>query len=763
MKKTITLLYFSLIVFLQLQGQNVGDFRSSATGNWNATTSWQTWNGSAWVAATSLPVSTSAVNIQSGNTITINTTGLASGPLTVNGTLTYIPTAAAGVTVTGSVVVNSTGSFTSPVSGTIVTSTLSISANLQVNGNFNMNTFSTAGVVTTFIGAANDSIYGSGATCKFYSITVNKGTSNTNVLEVISTRVITLAAPTATGTRLTITNGTFKLSSASALTPYFGLQTLFGTNSRLWLNNASASVSSVNAGLSTGTGALNISTGTLQITAGTFSYGSGSDIITITKTLILEGPNATFNVYGSLKISSGSTFTMSAGKINVYPQAGNNLTSTDALGFISSSSLTNWQITGGTITVVDPPVSTSTFTALTTSVSSATYSISGATIRFGDGTSDKAGGTNGFLVSSTIPFGNIIVNNSPAGILATRIVKMNNAFSVVNLTVNSGAENQFLVNGFNLNLAGNITNSGTFNGNDVTTSAINFNGSTGQVVSGSGTFTGSIIRNITVNNTSGLTPAVDLQVNLTVSTALTLTNGVLGSSNASLLTIGNSASSATFALTRSGGSLQSLPAFSFGGVTTINYSYTAPSPAAIITTGFELPTSTPLTTFTVNNTSGVILNKAVSTSTLALTNGILTSTSANSVTVLGTAPANLTGGSATAYVNGPLTLTIPNNAVSANYKFQIGKTSYHLAQYASITTGGSGTGTFTLEAFDAGPYPGTAGIDMSSINTDSYFQLTTNLGAVTVGASQLSITQNTGLDINLENCTVECSQWLFRR
>jgi hypothetical protein len=744
MKKTITLLYFSLIVFLQIQGQNVGDFRSVATGNWNTTTSWQTWNGSAWVAASSLPVNTSAVNIQSGNTITINTTGLASGPLTVNGTLTYIPTAAAGLTVTGSVDVTPTGSFTSPVSGTIVTSTLSISANLQVDGNFNMNTFSTAGVITTFIGAANDSIYGSGATVKFYSLTVNKGTSTANVLEVISSRVISIAAPTATGSRLTLTNGTFKLSSASALTPYFGTQTLYTTNSRLWLNNAGASVSSVNVGLVAGTGNMTLS-GTIEIAAGTFSYGSGSDIITINKVLILEGPNATFNTYGNLTIGTNSTLTQSAGKINIYPQAGNSLISTDALIFNSSSSLTNWTITGGQITIVDPPASTSTHTAFITNISSGTINVSGMTLRFGDGTSDKAGGTNGFLVAGTLPVGNVIVNNSSSSVSTSRIVKLNNAFTAVNLTVNSGAANQFLLNGFVFILSGNVTNSGTFNGNDAAASGINFNGSAGQVVSGTGSFTGSTIRNITVNNTSGLTPAVDLHVNLTVSAALTLTNGVLGSSNVSLLTIGNSASSATFTLTRSGGSLQSLPAFSFGGVTAINYSYTAPSPASSTITGFELPATTPLTTFTVNNSSGVILDKAVSATTLALTNGILTTTSANSVTVLGTSPTNLTGGSATAYVNGPLTLTIPNNAGSANYKFQIGKTSYHLAQYAFITTGGSGTGTFTLEAFDAGSYPGTAGLDMASVNTDNYFQLTTNLGGVIVSASQLSITQTTGL------------------
>jgi hypothetical protein len=740
MKKTLIIIIFSCFVSLYMQGQSIGDFQAINTGNWNAVGTWQTWNGTQWVAATTLPTSTSAVTILGGKTVTINTTGLTSGALTINGILTYPTSGTTALTVTGSVDVVSGGSFTVASAG-VTTNTLSISGNLQVDGTFNMSPSSTAGVAVTFTGAANDSIYGSGSTVRFYTLTINKGTSNANVLEVVSSRVITQVAPTAAGTRLAITNGTFKISSASALTPYFGAQTLFGTNSRLWLNNAGASVSSVNAGLAAGTGNLTFSTGTLQLTAGTFSFGSGSDVLTITKTLILEGPNATFNAYGSLKLSSGSSVTMSAGNINVYPQAGNSLTSTDALGFTSSSSLTNWQITGGTITVVDPPAAASTFTAFITSITAATVNLSGMTLRFGDGISNKAGGANGFLIAGTLPIGNVIVNNSTSSVLTTRIVKMNNIFTAGNVAINSGTANQFFLNGFTLNLSGNLTNSGTFTGNDNANNTLNFNGALQQVVSGAGTFTGSTIRNITVNNTSGATPAVDLQANITVTNALILTNGILGSSNASVFTIGNSATSTTFTLTRSGGSIQNPATFSFSGVTTINYSYTAPTPAAITTTGFELPASTSLTTFTVNNPSGVILDKAVSTTTLVLTNGILTSTGTNSIRVLGTTPANLTGGSATAYVSGPLTLTLPNNAAAANYKFQIGKTAYHLVQYAPITTGGSGIATFTLEVFDSGPYAGTAGINLTSVNTDHYFQLTTNLGSVTVVSSQISITE----------------------
>jgi hypothetical protein len=130
--------------------------------------------------------------------------------------------------------------------------------------------------------------------------------------------------------------------------------------------------------------------------------------------------------------------------------------------------------------------------------------------------------------------------------------------------------------------------------------------------------------------------------------------------------------------------------------------------------------------------------------TLTLTSGILTTTATNKMIVTGTLPANISGGSATSYVNGPLTRTIPNNAVGANYKFPVGKTGYRLFEFASITTGGTGTATFTAEAFDAGPYAGTAGTGLSAINTDKYWALSGILGTVTIGSSIIRLT-DTGL------------------
>src|SRR5438046_629527 len=42
-----------------------GDYRAVATGNWNSTSTWQTYNGSSWVAAGTTPTTSGNIKIQS--------------------------------------------------------------------------------------------------------------------------------------------------------------------------------------------------------------------------------------------------------------------------------------------------------------------------------------------------------------------------------------------------------------------------------------------------------------------------------------------------------------------------------------------------------------------------------------------------------------------------------------------------------------------------------------------------------------------------
>ncbi len=701
-------------------------FTSIASGNWSSGTTWD---------LGVVPEATDDVIVDVAHTVIIDAPGMVAKTLTVNGSLTYHATTVGALAVSGNVTVSATGSFTSPSSGTIVNHALGISGDLTVDGTFDMNVFSTAAVVVTFTGATNNVLDGTGSTINFYSLIVNKGLAITHILDVTS--VVTIVPPVSDGIRLTINNGTFKLSSASSLSPYYGTQAVCQGTGRLWINHASALVQRVGSGTSPVAGRPFVY-GTLQIDAGTFAYGSGNDLFITQGTVIMGGPNAVMNIYGGFCLSAGSKFTMTDGNVNIYQQAANNSTGSGLYFETAFAGVNIFSFTGGNITIVDPSTNSAAVTVNFTNSypGNVTFTLNGGTIRLGDGASDKAGNLNGFQINSAnYYFGNVIVNNNPASVLTTRIVKLYaNTTINGNLTINSGTANQFLLNGKVLTMGGNIVNSGTFSGDANAADAVTFNGSAQQVISGTGIFTNGNIRNITLNSTSVSSPSVDLQVNLSVSNGLTLTNGTLGTTKASVFTIGRSASSATFVMTRSGGSLSLTPTFALGGVTTINYYYPAPVPAAATTTDTELPASTNLTTLYIQNVSGVTLDKAVSCNTLSLT-GILNTSSTNTMTVLGITTGSVAGGSATAYVNGPLTRTIPNNAAAGNYRFPVGKNAYQLMEFASLTTGGTGTGTVTVEAFDVGPYTATAGTGLSAVNTDKYWSLTASLGSVTIDAS----------------------------
>lgn len=74
LKQTVLIVlfgFFSIPVLTQV----TGDYRSKASGNWSSASTWQTYNGMAWVNATSYPGQNSnvgSVTIGSGNTVTLN-------------------------------------------------------------------------------------------------------------------------------------------------------------------------------------------------------------------------------------------------------------------------------------------------------------------------------------------------------------------------------------------------------------------------------------------------------------------------------------------------------------------------------------------------------------------------------------------------------------------------------------------------------------------------------------------------------------------
>ena len=760
MKKSYVIFVFSFFHFFYAQGQNIGDYRSKSggSGNWNDYNAWETFNGTLWVSAMSgqIPSTTSAVEIKAGDNMVVNGTPLVSGNLVVNGSLVYNSISTSKLTVSGSVTVGHAGIFTSPTSGSVLNHSLiiggtfynnSFGGNLLVDGVFNMNVCPTSGVAVTFSGTPNNSISGIG-TIIFYTLSIDKGSTGFNsILEVVNSTIITILDASATIPKsLTIYDGTFKLSSASTLKPYYGSPIVNSSSGRIWLNNKNAEIKSVGAGTSTSSDNTMQLGGTLQIDAGIFSFGAGNSFFNCQGDVIMNGPNSSLNIYGYFGSGIGSTYMMTDGNINIYPQLGQK--SVPASNSIFQFSGKTLNFNGGKLTIFDPNPNPGTDLAI--DIQSGTCNFNGSTILFGNGISDLDGTNNGFMIKTGENFlGDVIVNNSIHSTKSTRCVKLfANSGIAGNLLINSGKANQFLLNGNSLNSKGNIINNGNFDFDSTSSSGLIFSGSNQQSFGGSGLFSTNV-NNLTINNTCGIHPSVDIQIPLSVSNGLTLANGSPGSSNGSIFTLGKSSVSTTFRIDRSGGFLDLMPTYALTDVSKLYVTYNSTTNQKKIITGYEIPASHPIKVFTINNSGGVILDKPVSCDSLVLKAGNITTSSENSLTVTGPLFNSVVGGGETSYINGPLTRTIPNNCNASNYKFPVGKTAFRLFEFQSLKTSGFGLCTFTVEAFDSVSSSIIAGSGMSEINTDKYWKFTADLGNVII--SPLTILRFTDTALVITN------------
>ena len=155
-----------------------GDYRTKASGAWNSATTWETYNGSAWVATATPPTSTNGkINILSGHSVTVTANVTVDqvevdlgGSLTINsGFYLYVNNGAdTDLRVKGILTINGTGylvqnaSSTNVVEGTVVlsvsgTHTLNSGASIEIanGGRFQNN----GGSITT---AGNWIVWGGG-------------------------------------------------------------------------------------------------------------------------------------------------------------------------------------------------------------------------------------------------------------------------------------------------------------------------------------------------------------------------------------------------------------------------------------------------------------------------------------------------------------------------------------------------------------------------------------------------------------------------
>lgn len=508
-------------------------------------------------------------------------------------------------------------------------------------------------------------------------------------------------------------------------------------------------------------------TRTITITGSTgddfvIENGSALNLINSTKAIgfAFSGTGNTGNISGSYNASSNTSNVINAngGTGTVFTVASTGVVNN---GIVGSSGC----LTGSVATLVFANGSNYTHSAFTSSnglVPLATWgatsniSITGGTTStsisnapgqtFGNFTynsSTSTGTMSIFTTNTTIIQGNLNVlatNTGKVRVVTTGTLTVNGNLNV------SGGTTEVSNNTGTLNVLGDINVSGgTFDiafsstpslkvagnfvqtaGNIIQTSAtgtLEFNGVNPQtltLVSGSH---GANVINVKINNTAG----VDLTSAFLIRN-LTVTKG-------NLTGAGSLAYNGTNSL------------LTYNGVT-------GAQTASVV----EFPATAGPSSLTINNTSTSPTN-VVSipfTRRLAGTTGVLTLTSGildNSTYVLNisnTATGGVSGGSATSYVKGAIGRDLPVSLLTGStFLFPVGKSEYKPLELVNPLTNAGGTVVTQAEVFDAN-CGGTLGTNMSSLNTDRYWNATITSGAAnftssTVQVTEAGLTGNSGL------------------
>ncbi|MGH7494251.1 MAG: FlgD immunoglobulin-like domain containing protein, partial [bacterium] len=337
--------------------------------------------GSTWTGGVA-PHNNSNVYVQNGHTITLNATGDAKHLTLISG-----------------------GTFNA------TSGTLTIGGDLANNGSFNHNN----GTVT-FNGTGTRTISGSSTTA-FNNLTVALGTGS--VLDALSS--ISMAT-----NGLTLTQGIFKLSSASAITPFSGPETI-PPGAGFQLNHAGAVSNWGNSGAL----ALN---GSLIVDSGSMTIGSAAgDPLTLgssTSSAIING--GTLNLAGRVSVvnsGAGTGLAIHGGEM-VVTTVGNNGSSP---GF-EMGPTGRFVMTAGTVTVARAHGTGNAFDVVISSGSGA-KSMSGGTFRFGNASTPMG---PAMTINSTLTFFNLTVNN-PAGVSLRNNATVSNTLTFLNGNINTGS------------------------------------------------------------------------------------------------------------------------------------------------------------------------------------------------------------------------------------------------------------------------------------------------------------------------------------
>lgn len=437
---------------------------------------------------------------------------------TVDFTFQSVGTARA-IVIGGSVSLGSNNTW-QVTNGNALAHTMSIGGSLLNNGTLDLVPTAGTSVTTTFNSSSSELIQGTGTTTEFGDVILDIGSSSSTELNVNAT-AFSLSS-------LTLTNGSFRLTSAQTIT----------------VSTTTFEIPST-ARLATSGGTINVSTGAADdndlflsgelevisgsIVVGTSGNNNNNDIeyaATGSPTIDVQGGTLTVN--GQIRRGMSTT----AGDL-IYSQTGGTLTingrnsqaSRAKLEILNSGTFT---MSAGTINIVRG--SGTTFSDLYLHPS--TSSVTGGSIVFTPGTS----GNQVFSMNSAVSLNDLTVTGN--GGSNTASLTLNDHTLTLNDLNISEANSTFDANGLALTIGGNFSNTGTFTGNSNTTT---FSGSTAQSVALNGTTN---FFNMVLNK-SAETLTLSGSNDAAVLGDLTLTSGTIADGGRTLNLTGNLVNNAT--------------------------------------------------------------------------------------------------------------------------------------------------------------------------------------------------------------------------
>ncbi|HEY6505328.1 MAG TPA: T9SS type A sorting domain-containing protein, partial [Chitinophagaceae bacterium] len=504
-----------------------GNITSNGTGGglWSSAT---TWVGGV------VPTASDNVTIKNGDNVTIDFG--AAYNLTVgegvSGSLTII-SPSANVSVGANVTIAAGGIF-STTNSIGFNSNLIVGGNLTNNGTLDFSTVS-AGTNILFTGANNSKFDGSGAITDIRAITINKGDSWTNVLELMPANLTVIGTSGLVPHFLTLFNGTLKISGSFTMisrvfSPFVADYSIPAT-AGLWINNPNFSVS--------GSFTSAFVSGLLRISQGQYIIGgsiNSSMYFLMGSTIIVEG--GMVNAAGRFAVSdiqNRITYNQTGGTVTVCT-AGNTdpLLASFDLGSSSASSI---NISGGTIICEQP----ATALDYRNQAGAGAAGITGGTLQIGNATTSSP---SPFKINGYVP--NLVLSNN-TGYIGVFINSLpgNIDNSALNINIAAGKTLQIIDVPFHF-YGTTLTNNGNLLVSQPNAGFYASNNTAPQLYSGSGNFgtVASPLNALIFESTAGFTIA-PASPNIVASTVALMKGNVI---NSNKLTIGNGGSSSAIVI-----------------------------------------------------------------------------------------------------------------------------------------------------------------------------------------------------------------------